>query len=64
MKRSNLSKKIFLLVATMSLLVVIVYAFQSNNESIVQTTSDAQQKQEVLQTENISQLEYPALLPN
>jgi endonuclease G len=50
----------------MSLLVVIVFAFQSNNESIAQTTSDAQQeqKQEVLQTENISQLEYPALLPN
>ena len=66
MKRSPLSKKIFLLVALMSLLVVIVFAFQSNNESIVQTTSDAQQeqKQEVLQTENISQLEYPALLPN
>jgi len=66
MKRSPLSKKIFLLVALMSLLVVIVFAFQSNNESIAQTTSDAQQeqKQEVLQTENISQLEYPALLPN
>jgi endonuclease G len=66
MKRSPLSKKIFSLVALMSLLVVIVFAFQSNNESIVQTSSDAQQeqKQEVLQTENISQLEYPALLPN
>lgn len=67
MKRSPLSKKIFLLVALMSLLVVIVYAFQSNNESIVETASDAQkeQKQEIiLQTENISQLEYPALLPN
>jgi endonuclease G len=66
MKRSPLSKKIFLLVALMSLLVVIVFAFQSNNESIVQTASGAQQeqKQEVLQTENISQLEHPALLPN
>ena len=66
MKRSNLSKKIFLLVALMSLLVVIVYAFQSNNEIVLQTTPDVQQeqKQEVLQTENISKLEFPATLPN
>ena len=66
MRRSNLSKKIFLLVALMSLLVVIVYAFQSNNEIVLQTTIDVQQeqKQEVLQTENISNLEFPALLPN
>jgi endonuclease G len=66
MRRSNLSKKIFLLVALMSLLVVIVYAFQSNNEIVLQTTPDVQQeqKQEVLQTENISNLEFPALLPN
>jgi endonuclease G len=66
MRRSTLSKKIFLLVALMSLLVVIVYAFQSNNEIVLQTTPDVQQeqKQEVLQTENISNLEFPALLPN
>jgi hypothetical protein len=45
MRRSNLSKKIFLLVALMSLLVVIVYAFQSNNEIVLQTTPDVQQEQ-------------------
>ena len=66
MKRSTLSKKIFLLVALMSLLVVIVYAFQSNNEIVLQTTPDVQQeqKEEIIPTENITHLEYPAVLPN
>lgn len=62
----NLSKKIFILVATMSLLVAIVFAFQSSSEPVFQTTQNVpqEQKQDVVPIESISHLEYPTLLPN
>jgi endonuclease G len=62
----NRSKKIFILVATMSLLVAIVFAFQSSSEPVFQTTQNVpqEQKQDVAPIESISHLEYPALLPN
>ncbi len=62
----NRSKKIFILVATMSLLVAIVFAFQSSSEPVFQTTQNVpqEQKQDVVPLESISHLEYPAVLPN
>ena len=50
----------------MSLLVAIVFAFQSSSEPVYQTTQKVQQelKQDIVPSESISHLEYPALLPN
>jgi endonuclease G len=69
MNRSPLSKKIFILVVTLSLLVAIVFAFQSSSETIVSNTQSKQEEQEkkkeqIVPTANLTHLEYPATLPN
>jgi len=48
------------------LVVVIVYAFQSSSESPVSKTESKEEepKEQIVPTENITHLEFPALLPN
>jgi endonuclease G len=66
MSKPKQSRRILLLIALLSLVVVIVYAFQSNSAPVVADTESKQveQKEEIISTENIAHLEYPALLPN
>jgi endonuclease G len=66
MSRPNQSKRILILIAILSLVVVIVYAFQSNSAPVVTNTEskEEEQKEETISTENITHLEYPALLPD
>lgn len=60
------SRRILLLIALLCLVVVIVYAFQSSSEPAISNSESKQeeQKEEIIPTENITHLEYPALLPN
>lgn len=66
MSSPNRSRRILLLIALLCLVVVIVYAFQSSSSSAVSNSESKQEepKEEFIPTENISHLEYPALLPN
>jgi len=66
MNQSPRLKRILLLILLLSLVVVIVYAFQSSSEPSLSNTESKQgeQKQEIIPSENITHLEYPAILPN
>ena len=66
MSNPNGSRRILILIALLCLVVVIVYAFQSSSAPVVSNTETKQeeQKEEIISTENITHLEYPALLPN
>jgi endonuclease G len=66
MSSPNRSRRILILIALLCLVVVIVYAFQTNSEPSVTdvTAHEPEQKQEIIPTENITHLEYPAVLPN
>ena len=66
MSNPNGSRRILILIALLCLVVVIVYAFQSSSAPAVSNTETKQeeQKEEIISTENITHLEYPALLPN
>jgi endonuclease G len=66
MSSPNQSRRILILISILCLVVVIVYALQSSSEPALSNTESKQeeQKQEIVPTENITHLEYPALLPN
>lgn len=66
MSSPNRSRRILILIALLCLVVVIVYAFQSNSVPAVSNSESKQEepKEEINPTENISHLEYPAVLPN
>lgn len=66
MSSPNKSRRIFILIALLSLVVVIVFAFQSNSASVLSNTASKQKEQnkEIIPSENITHLEYPALLQN
>jgi endonuclease G len=66
MSSPNRSRRILILIALLCLVVVIVYAFQSSSAPIVSNTESKQEEQNqgIIPSENISHLEYPAILPN
>jgi endonuclease G len=66
MSNPNRSRRILILIALLCLVVVIVYAFQSSSAPAVSNTESKQeeQNQEIIPSENILHLEYPAILPN
>jgi endonuclease G len=66
MSSPNRSRRILILIALLCLVVVIVYAFQSSTASTVSNSEIKQEepKEEIIPTENITHLEYPAVLPN
>jgi endonuclease G len=66
MSSPNRSRRILILIAILCLVVVIVYAFQSSTTPAVSNTESKkeEQKQEIIPTDNITHLEYPAVLPN
>jgi endonuclease G len=66
MSNPNKSRRILILIAILCLVVVIVYAFQSGSAPVVSNTESKQeeQKEEIIPTDNIKHLEYPAVLPN
>ena len=66
MSSPNRSRRILILIALLCSVVVIVYAFQSSIAPVVSNTESKQeeQKEEIIPTENITHLEYPAVLPN
>lgn len=66
MSSPNRSRRILILIALLCLVVVIVYAFQSSSAPVVSKTETKQEepKEEIVPTENLTHLEYPATLPN
>lgn len=66
MSTNNRTRRILILIALLCMVVVIVYAFQSTNAPEVSNSEPRldEQKEEILPAENITHLEYPAVLPN
>lgn len=66
MNSPNRSRRILILIVLLCMVVAIVFAFQSSPATVVSNSEAKQEepKEEIIPTENISHLEYPALLPN